>query len=63
MVSNVQSLTKKKNNKSDKSYIPEIFSDKITPAIDFTDDPAVQCECNIPVVRNTFVDDGNIQVI
>ena len=33
------------------------------PAIDFTDDPVVQYECDVPDVKNTFVDDDDIQMI
>ena len=47
----------KKNNTQDKSYIPGTFSDKVTLAIDFTDDSVVQCECDVPVVKNTFEND------
>ena len=34
---------------SDKSYIPGGFSVKVTPDIDFTDGPVV--ECDVPVVK------------
>ena len=37
-----------------------ISSDKVTLAIDFTDDTVVQCVCDTPVVENTSVDDGDI---
>ena len=49
----------KKKNTQDKSYIPGTFSDKVTIAIDFTDDSVVQCECDVPVVKNTFENDRN----
>lgn len=38
VVSNIKSLRKKKNNKSDKSYIPGAFSDKVTPDIVYLQD-------------------------
>ena len=37
-----------------------ISSDKVTLAIDFTDDAVVQCVCGTPVVKNTSVDDGDV---
>ena len=40
---------------SDKTYIQGASSDKITPDIDFTDEPVVQYV--VPSVKNTFVDD------
>ena len=40
---------------SDKSYTPGTISDKLTPDIDFTDRLVVQN--NVPVVKNSFVDD------
>ena len=45
----LQSLRKKKNNISDTSYITRAFLDKLTPDIDFPDEPAVQCD-----VKNNF---------
>ena len=30
---------------------------KVIHATNFTDDPVVQCECDVPVVKNTFMDD------
>ena len=57
MVSKVQPTRKEKNTKSDKSYTRGAFSHKVTLAIDFTDNPAVQCECDVPVVKNTFTSD------
>ena len=57
VVSNVQLTRKEKNTKSDKSYTRGVFSDKVTLAIDFTDNPMVQCECDVPVVKNTFTSD------
>ena len=38
VVSNIKSLRKRKNNKSDKSYIPGAFSDKVTPDIVYLHD-------------------------
>ena len=38
----LRSLRKKENNKLDKSYIPEAFSDKVTRDIDFTDEAVIQ---------------------
>ena len=48
------SLGKKKNNRSNRSYIPGPFSDQITLV---TDEPVVQCD--VPAVKNNFVDDGD----
>ena len=62
MVLNVQSL-RKRNNMSDKSYIPRTFSDKVTLAVYFTDDPGVPCECDVLAVKNCFEDDSYIQMI
>ena len=53
----------KKNNESDKSYIRGPLSDKVIPAIDFTNNPVIQCECDVPVIKNTFADDGDMQMI
>ena len=40
------------------------FSDKGTPANDFTDDDTfLQCKCDISVVKNTFVNGDDIQMI
>ena len=33
------------------------ISDKVIHATNFTDDPVVQCECDVSVVKNTFMDD------
>ena len=41
-----------------KSEIPWTFPDNV---IDFTDKPVVQCD--IPVVKNSFVDDGDTQIV
>ena len=57
MVSNVQPTRKEKNTKSDKSYTRGVFSHKVILAIDFTDDPVVQCECDVPVMKNIFTSD------
>ena len=48
--------------KKKKKYARQIIhtrdiSDKVTLAIDFTDDSVVQCECDVPVVKNTFEND------
>ena len=59
----VQSPKKKKNNKSDKSYVRETVSDKVTPTADFTNDPVVQFACDAPVAKDTFVDDSDMQII
>ena len=48
---------------SDKSNIPETFSDKATPATDFAVDLVVQYKYEVPVVRKTFVDDDDIQIV
>ena len=37
--------------------------DKVATAIDFTDKPIIQSKCNVPVIKNTFADDGDIQTI
>ena len=50
-------MREKKNNTQVKSYIPGTFSDKVTLAIDFTNDSVVQCECDVPVVKNAFEND------
>ena len=50
------SLSKKKNNNSD--IYQEYFLDK---AINFANESVVKCD--VPVVKNTFVDDGNIQIV
>ena len=50
---------KKKSNKSEQSFIAGIFSDKIIPTIDFTDELVV----HELVVKNTLVDDGAIHLI
>ena len=47
----MRSLEEKKN-KSDISYIPRTFWDKV---LDFTDGPVVQC--GVPAVKNTWLDD------
>ena len=39
------------------------FSDKVTPAIDFTSDPVVQFAFDVPVAENNFVDNDDIQMI
>ena len=39
-------LLQKKENKS---YVPETYSDKVTPDIDFADEKVIQC--NVPVVK------------
>ena len=40
------------------------FSNKFTSTIDFTDDDTVaQIECDVSVVKNIFVNSGNILVI
>ena len=49
----MESLRKKKKTNED------IFSYLCYP--DFTDDIVIQYECN--VIKNTFVDNGDIQVI
>ena len=51
----MQSLRKKKDDKLDKSYVTATFLDKVTSATDLTDDPIAQCECDVQVVKNTFV--------
>ena len=56
-------ITEEKKNKSDKSYIRGTLSDKVAPAIDFTNNPVIQCECDVPVIKNTFADDGDMQMI
>ena len=43
--------------------VPETFSDKATPATDFTDDLVVQYKYEVTVVRKTFVDDDDIQIV
>ena len=48
------SLGKKKNNKTNRSYIPGTFSDQI---IFVTDETVVQCD--VPGLKNNFVGDGN----
>lgn len=50
-------------NETEKFYKPGILTDKVSPAIDFTDVPLVWCECAIPVVKNTSLNDGDIQMI
>ena len=37
-------------------YIPGVFLNKV---VNFTHEPVV--ECDVPVVKHTFVNDGNIQ--
>ena len=50
------SLRKKKNNMSDKSYTTQgHLPMKVAPDIGFRDEPVIQCD--VPVVKNTFVDD------
>ena len=65
MMSNVPITEKKEKNMSDNLYtnIPQAFSEKVSPDIDFTDEPVV--ECDVAIVKNTFVDDSKymIQVI
>ena len=55
----LRSLRKEKS-KLDKSQ-PGTLSDKVTHVIDFTAEPVVQFD--VPVVKNTFVDDGDMQLI
>ena len=42
---------------SDRSYIPTrgIYPQKLTPVIDFTDEPIIQFD--VPIVKHNFVDD------
>ena len=40
-----------------------MFSDKVTPAVDFTDDVVVQCEFDVPVVKYTSRDGVEILMI
>ena len=40
----LQSLSKEKDIILDTSYKTGAFSDQLTPDIDFTDEPAVQCD-------------------
>ena len=40
-----------------------MFSDKVTPAVDFTDDAVVQCEFDVPVVKYTSRDGVEILMI
>ena len=56
----LRSLRKKKANKSDKTYIPGAFSDKVTTDIDFTDEPVVHCDA--PVLTITFIDDSDVPI-
>ena len=50
------SLRKKKNNMSDKSYTTQGYLPiKVAPDIGFRDEPVIQCD--VPVVKNAFVDD------
>ena len=44
----------KKKNKSDISYVPGKFWDKV---IDFTDEPVVQCD--VPPIGNTVLDNDH----
>ena len=37
------------------------FSDKVTPDIDFTDEPVVHCDA--PVLTITFIDDCDVKVV
>ena len=37
------------------------FSENVVTNIDFIDEPVVQCD--VPVVKNTFLDDGDKQII
>ena len=41
--------------------LPGAFSDKVNLDIDFIDEAVVQCY--VPVVKNTFVGVGNLQMI
>ena len=43
----LQSLSKEKDIILDTSYKTGAFSDQLTPDIDFTDEPAVQCDVKI----------------
>ena len=47
----LRSLRKKENNKLDKSYIPEAFSDKVTRDIDFIDEAVIQCNALFVNIR------------
>ena len=40
-----------------------MFSDEVTPAVDFTDDAVVQCEFDVPVVKYTSRDVVEILMI
>ena len=40
----------------------KMFSNKVTTAVDFTDDAVVQCEFDVPVVKHTSRGDGDIQM-
>ena len=50
-------INEEKEKQARKSNIPGAFSDKVIHATNFTDDPVVQCECDVSVVKNTFMDD------
>ena len=56
-------MVSNEENETDKFYKLGILTDKVNPAIDFTDVPLVQCECAITVVKNTSLNDGDIQMI
>ena len=49
-LSNVVITKNKGNNKSDKSYIPGQFSDKVTSDIDFKDEAPIT-QCSVTVVQ------------
>ena len=57
---NRTSLVKYEITTDEKEKQMNISSDKVTLAIDFTDDTVVQCICGAPVVENTSADDGDI---
>ena len=48
----LRSLRKKKNNEPDKPVISVTFSDKVTPDIDFTNEPVKFSENDVPVVKD-----------
>ena len=49
----LRSLRKKKNNEPDKPVISVTFSDKVTPDIDFTNEPVKFSVNDVPVVKDT----------
>ena len=48
----LRSLRKKKNNEPDKPVISVTFSDKVTPDIDFTNEPVKFSVNDVPVVKD-----------